>query len=140
MNWNTVLPGGFAVAVGLIAVAREWASSRGARSRIKQDIDLLGLLPDDSAARDALRTHVDRSISRLIETEQELRRDPSGIALAVFFAMVSVWTVAQAISGSDVWWLATGVAGLFTLAGFAVAVPKVRRDDRGRAIKEDRSP
>lgn len=139
MNWNAIVGGALALALGLISIGREWSGSRGVRSRIKQDLELLGQLPKDSAVRDELRTHVDRSIARLIESEHELRRDPTGMVLAAFLALATTWMVAKAIDGSGLWWVGAGATGLFAVAGFAVSVQKVRRDERGRVIKQDKA-
>lgn len=136
MNWNTIIASAFAVIVGVIAFAREWTASQGLRSRIKADVELLDHLPNSSSMRDALTGHIDRNIARLIRQEQDLRRDRGGIALAGVFAIITIWTVVRALDGTDWWWIATGVSGVFTIAGFAVSVPKVKRDERGRAIKE----
>lgn len=57
------------------------------RAKIKHDVELLALLPDDSEARGAVREHIDESVRRLLLLEQDAagkRNDPAGIGVAAF--------------------------------------------------------
>src|SRR5688500_16521604 len=96
-------------------------------------------LPTESPIRQRLEEHVLRSLERLVEGEHELRRDPTGIGLTIFFLALTVFLGARAVDGSDIWWVPTAGSGLFTIAGFATSWPKKRRDERGREIKDKSS-
>ena len=140
MNWNAVLTAAFAAIVGLTALIRDWTATQGLRTRIKQEMELLDRLPDSSSMRDELAAHIDRGIAQLVGQEQEERRDPGGIVLALFLAAFTTWTIVRGVDGTDLWFVATAILGLLTIAGFAISVPKVRRDERGRALKESPGP
>jgi hypothetical protein len=84
VDWETAIGLGGAVALAALTLAREWATTRGARSRIRDDIEILEKLPAESPAVDALRGHIERAILRLVESDQTYRRDPSGLILTAF--------------------------------------------------------
>lgn len=136
VDWETAIGLGGAVALAALTLAREWATTRSARSRIRDDIEILDKLPAESPAADALRAHIERAILRLVESDQTHRRDPSGLILTAFFVAATAWTVRAAATGSDWWFLAVFGLGLFAIAGFATSFPKVPRDESGREIKK----
>jgi hypothetical protein len=121
-------------AAAVAAAGKIWSDRRargGARELIKRDLELLGLLPADSPVQPELREHVEHAIRRLIDDEQEKRRDPLGIGLAAFLLL----SAALALRAGGYWiWLAapTGLLGVIGMA--QDAVPR-RRDDRGRPLR-----
>ena len=136
VDWSAIAVGGLAVTGGVISLSREWSARHGDRGRIKSDLEILKELPDDSTVKKQLMDYIDRSIEGLISNERVTRREPFGIGLALLFLSVTVWLTLQAVDGSILWWPFVFVGALFTLAGFATALPKVPRDERGRQIKE----
>lgn len=136
MQWGPVIAGASTIVVAVTPALREWTAARGVRTRLKQDIELVGLLPAESAARKALEAHIERTVERLVEEEHEMRRDPGGFVLALFFTAVTAFLGMRAIDGSDIWWVPAGLMAIFTIAAFAVSVPKARRTPTGRIIKD----
>jgi hypothetical protein len=118
MNWDTISKVAIAVLPVLGIVLQLIRRPDGRRGQVKRDLELLGLLPDDSSSRSKLLQHIDQSVERLIVDEDELRRDPTGIGLAVFFLISTSVLVVFAIRSGD-WWLWPIVAflGLFGVIG-----------------------
>jgi hypothetical protein len=139
VDWSSATATGFAVALGVIAVAREWSTNRGARSRIKQDLELLALLPDTSPVKQALAAHIERSVTQLITSDDERRRDWSGFSLAVAFAIVTFALANSALDENGwtrgAWWAAATIVGLLAVTGITSSLRKVRRDERGRDLE-----
>jgi hypothetical protein len=81
--------------------------------------------------------HIDQSVERLIVDEDELRRDPTGIGLAVFFLISTSVLVVFAIRSGD-WWLWPIVAflGLFGVIGLSQDGSRRKRDAKGRPIRD----
>ncbi|MEU6174816.1 hypothetical protein ABZ832_23255 [Streptantibioticus parmotrematis] len=105
------------------------------REVVKQDLELLALLPEGSAARDQLQAHVDTTIKKIIEDEDQRTRDATGSCLAAGFLIISIVLLIVAFHrGGTWWWLScpAAIIGLLGCAGLAQdAVPR-RRDARGR--------
>lgn len=118
-----------------LTLAREWASTRGIRGRIREDIEILDKLEAGSPAAIALHEHIERAVLRLVESDRTHRRDPAGLVLTAVFGLATAWAGRVSATGSN-WWLlpAAGLA-MMTIAGFATSFPKVPRDERGREIK-----
>lgn len=125
----TILAAGF-------EVVRRRANSR---DRIKQDLELLQLLPEGSKARVKLTEHVENRVLKLIEHDEELRRDPTGIAFSVIFFALAAACIGYAVHGGSWWWLLV-VPGAFLLlisiSGFSQDVRKLKRDEKGRPVKQ----
>jgi hypothetical protein len=66
VNWNAVVVGSFAVAAGLLALAREWNANQGPRSRLKQELEILAQLPGGSAMRAPLQARIERNVALLV--------------------------------------------------------------------------
>lgn len=135
MEWEKVLP---AVATGLAALfsaARPFFAARGRRNRIKHDLELLKLMPEGEAAS-RFEEDINQRVLKLIEDRTDKRRDPFGIAMALIFIGLTVWTTLLALRGSNWWFVLAVPLGVFAIAGTAnEAVPR-RRDETGRIIKD----
>ena len=107
MQWSWVTP----VAVSVIGVGGAWLQARRGRPQgrdlLKQDLKLLRQLPPESTARDLLIKHIDDGIVRLIKDEEENRRDPLGIGLAIFFILLGLGFLTAAAYEGGLWWLLT---------------------------------
>lgn len=136
MEWEIVLP---AVATGLATVfsaARPLFAARGRRNRIKHDLELLKLMPKGEAAS-RLEEDINQRVLKLIEDRSDKRRDPLGIATALIFIGLTIWTALLAFKGSN-WWLAAAIPlGIFAVAGSMNELVPRRRDERGRIIRGD---
>lgn len=126
-------------ALGLVAV---WIQNRrskdGRRSQIKQDLELLNLLPQESGARSDLMTHIDMEIVHLIKGEGELTRDGSGISLAIVILAIAISLVILAIINSGWSWLLlipSILLGTLGAVGLGESAPKKKRDSKGGRIK-----
>lgn len=106
-----------------------------ARRRIRSDLEMVQLLPDDSDARARLSEHLEKAVLQLIENETQKRREPVGIVLAVVLLLLAGWFFWFAVSerGAALVLLAVAVVTLVVaLAGLAEdAVPR-RRDESNR--------
>jgi hypothetical protein len=138
MTWNWVPP----VAVALIGVAGSLLQVRRGRPRgrelLKQDLELLHLFPNDSEVRPRLLQHIEKNFDRLLTDEEEKRRDPLGIGVAIFLLMISVGLVVVSFINGG-WWLwllaPAGFIAIFAIAGLSLdAVPR-KRDEKGRVIE-----
>lgn len=123
-----------AVAAGALTVAREWAARGGQRAGIKQLVDILNALPPDSAGRRDLEAHIDAAIRSLVIRESYLRRDPSGIVLAVLLLAGAIGMTVLAVRGSWLWWFSAAGMALFGIVGLTISAPMALRDERGRVI------
>ncbi|MEU6814729.1 hypothetical protein [Streptomyces sp. NPDC046860] len=126
------------VGVGGVMLERRRREPDG-RERIKADLELLSLLPEDSPAVPVLRGHVEDAIKQMIEVEDQKRRDPLGIALAIVFILIALGLVAASfLNGGWYWWLTVpgALTGIFGIAGLAQDATRRTRDERGRPIPE----
>ncbi|MFI5659487.1 hypothetical protein [Streptomyces sp. NPDC051684] len=107
------------------------------REIVKQDVELLGLLPEDSDARRVLGAHVDATVRRIVEEEDQRTRDHAGTCLAIAFLLIALLLSAVSVSRGGVWWWLTAPAALVGLLGAVGlgqdAVPR-RRDAHGRPL------
>jgi hypothetical protein len=126
--------------LGTISAVAPLAANRTAkrdlRKNLQSDVSLLAKLPSESARRDALVNHIDNAIDRLI-ADQDRRRDPLGIGLALSFIVVSIAGGVWAINEGG-WWLLTLIPVLiiFVLgsAGLAQDASRLKRDEKGRPL------
>ncbi|MFJ3494838.1 hypothetical protein ACIPPJ_14750 [Streptomyces sp. NPDC086091] len=139
MDWGAFASVGVAVVgVGGVMIERRRREPRG-RERIKTDLELLELLPQDSSVIPVLRSHIEDSIKQIIEVEDKKRRDPAGVVLAIAFILIAASLFAASfINGGLYWWLTVpgAVTGIFGLVGLAQDATKRNRDERGRPIAE----
>jgi hypothetical protein len=139
---NTTLVANLVIAaLGVIAafVQTRRNQDRG-RSQVRQDVELFNLLPEKSAARSELLTHIDKQVIRLIKNEEELTRDPTGVLLAFIFLLVASALTVTCFREGGVWWFLIVPAsffGIFGLVGLGQDLPRRRRDPRGRAISSE---
>ncbi|MGI9194587.1 MAG: hypothetical protein ACR2FO_08805 [Actinomycetota bacterium] len=136
MDWNRALVAIASVA-SVVGVVREIArSTRRHRRRdwIIKDLDILKLLPDASEARPRLEAHINREVMQLVDDEEQKRRDPFGIVLAVIFIALAAWTAFLAYQGSHGWLVAAVPLALLGVVGLAQdAVPR-KRNEKGRPL------
>ncbi|MEU2788787.1 hypothetical protein [Streptomyces sp. NPDC007100] len=107
------------------------------REILRQDVELLSLLPDDSDGKQILRKHVDATVRKIVEEEDQQTRDFAGSCLAVGLLIVAAFLLAVCFSrGGAWWWLSLPAAVIGLLGSFGLgqdAVPR-RRDARGRPL------
>ena len=133
---------GLGVISTTVPLANNRVARKDLRKNIQADISILSDLPEGSRQREALLTHIDASIDRLI-VDQARRRDPLGIGLALAFLGVSVPTGIWAISAGGWWlWLLVPVFFVFVLgsAGLAQDASRLRRDEKGRPVQSPAAP
>ncbi|MFI9026535.1 hypothetical protein [Streptomyces sp. NPDC053560] len=109
------------------------------RERVKADLELLALLPEDSEMAPALRRHIEESLQKMIEVEDRKRREPVGVVLGLLFIAIAIGLlVVGYVNGGAYWWLAApaAVIGTFGSAGLAQDVTKQTRDERGRPTSQ----
>lgn len=137
MDWETF--GQIVVALLAIGAALlQYQRSRGGpRDEIRQDAELLKVLPDGEA-RTRLLAHVEASVEKLITRESELRRDPGGVVLGVFILSVAIVIGYFAVVASLPWnvllWPAAAGVGLFGAIGFVDAMQRGKRNEKGRRV------
>lgn len=66
VDGTQVALGALAASVPVLAIVQTWPNHRGDRAALKRDLEILALIPDDSAARGEFREHVDASIRGLV--------------------------------------------------------------------------
>ncbi|MBB5788383.1 hypothetical protein [Jiangella mangrovi] len=129
------------IVVALLAIGAallQYQRNRGGpRDEIRQDAELLKVLPEGEA-RARLLAHVEASVEKLITRESELRRDPPGIVLGVFSLSVAIVIGYFAATGSLPWtvllWPAAAGVGLFGAIGFVDALQRSKRNAQGRPV------
>ncbi len=133
----TVLVTTLPILAGVLELQRGRGAGRQ-REQLKADVELLSLLPEKSAVRAKLLEHVEKTVERMIHEDEELKRDPSGIAIALFFIATTVVVIAYAFR-TDFWWLwlIAVFVGLIGVAGLADSVVLKRRDEKGRALSSE---
>jgi uncharacterized membrane protein YqjE len=125
--------------VGLMGVAWQVRRAHGGTLKsIKEELDIYSLLPDESPAKKLLLDRAEAAIVRHLSDEMELRRDPYGMALALF--LLTSGAVMTLLVFTDQWsWLTLIPAAIFLIFGVAGlhqdAVPR-KRDENGRPIEE----
>ncbi|MCS0604953.1 hypothetical protein NX794_27625 [Streptomyces sp. LP11] len=107
------------------------------REIVKQDVELLGMLPEGSEAKQLLAKHIDATVRKIVDDEDQRTREYTGSCLAVGFLSVAVFLLAVCVARGGAWWWLSAPAifiGLLGAAGLAQdAVPR-RRDARGRPL------
>lgn len=133
-EWAPVIVAGITIVGGVFQARRKRPMTR---EIVRQDVELLGLLPEDSDAKRLLAKHVDDTVRKIIEDEDQRTRDHTGSCLAVGFLAVAVFLfVICVIRGGAWWWLGVPAVfiGLLGSTGLVQdAVPR-RRDARGRPL------
>jgi Flp pilus assembly protein TadB len=123
---------------GLVTTLVQVSRSRSGRhGRLKDDLELLQLLPKESAARADLLRHVDAGVKAMITDTQTKRRDATGIGLGLTMVLLSVLFIVLAIANGGWWWAGLALAvpiGLIGAVGFGQDVRLLERDEKGRPI------
>ncbi|MFI0788559.1 hypothetical protein ACH4Q6_23535 [Streptomyces lydicus] len=137
MKWTDLTP----VLIALLSLAGVvWQSRRtryDGRDRLKRDIELLAMMPDDLEGKSRYREHVDASITTLIEDEDVRSRDWVGISMGLTLLTIAVVLAWAGVSNGGWWHLLTLTAGVVLFTGVAclsISLGKHRRDERGRVI------
>lgn len=122
-----------AAAVGSLAVAREALQVRGTRTTLKQDLEILAMLPPESAIRDRLQEDIEARITDLINRER--RRDLFGIVLGLCFVVTGLpFLVRAADVGGIGWWSFGSALVVVGMAGGASSASRTERDEAGRRL------
>lgn len=131
------------IVIAVLGVLAAWLQTRRTqgkgRNELRQDLDLYNSLPQESDSRDRLLEHIDKQIERLIRREDELSRDPTGISLAIFLLLVTGALSVAAVRERGIWWLLLVPAlffGITASVGLGEDLPRRKRDERGRPIKD----
>ncbi|ARH91646.1 hypothetical protein ACF082_31380 [Streptomyces lydicus] len=137
MKWTDLTP----VLIALLSLAGVvWQSRRtryDGRDRLKRDIELLAMMPDDLEGKSRYREHVDASISILIEDEDVRSRDWVGISMGLTLLAIAVVLAWVGVGNGGWWHLLTVTAGFIVFAAvvcLSISAGKHRRDERGRVI------
>ncbi|MDC7338553.1 hypothetical protein [Streptomyces lydicus] len=137
MKWTDLTP----VLIALLSLAGVvWQSRRtryDGRDRLKRDIELLAMMPDDLEGKSRYREHVDASISTLIEDEDVRSRDWVGISMGLTLLAIAVVLAWVGVGNGGWWHLLTVTAGFIVFAAvvcLSISAGKHRRDERGRVI------
>jgi len=87
---NFLAPVVASIVVGGVQITLYLLGRRSTRERLKSDLELVALLPENSPAREALLKRAEGEISQIVKEEVELTRDPAGATLAVLFLVSRV--------------------------------------------------
>ncbi|MEV5375584.1 hypothetical protein AB0L26_06335 [Streptomyces nondiastaticus] len=133
-DWAPIIVAAITIAGGTFQARRKRPVTR---EIVKQDVELLGLLPEGSEAKRLLAEHIDATIRKIVEDENQRTRDYIGSCLAVGFLLVALFLMVVSVGrGGNWWWLSVPavITGLFGAVGLGQdAVPR-RRDARGRPL------
>ncbi|MFF7414166.1 hypothetical protein [Streptomyces lydicus] len=142
MKWTDLTP----VLIALLSLAGVvWQSRRtryDGRDRLKRDIELLAMMPDDLEGKSRYREHVDASIATLIEDEDVRSRDWVGISMGLTLLAIAVVLAWVGVGNGGWWHLLTVTAGFIVFAAvvcLSISAGKHRRDERGRVISRTQS-
>lgn len=137
MNWETISKVALAVLPVLGALLASLRGRSQGRTRLKTDLELLPLIPKESAGYAKWDEYITRTISEIVARDTELTRDAFGTGLALTFLAVAIAMGYVALDqGQGLWWIGVVLVGVFGLAGFATSFPKRRRDAKGRTIPD----
>ena len=112
----------------------------GARGRIRDDLELMALLPDDSPHRATLLSRAEDQIEKVLVAETTKTRDPLGIALALVFLLSAVGVLLGLARDNGWWGILVAALVIFGLVGLNQDAVKRVRDERGRPIKDSSAP
>jgi hypothetical protein len=112
------------------------------RRNLRSDVALAKELPDEFEGKKILMSHIEAEITHLHARETTGRRDPTGSALGVIFALgggyATLW-----FFGHPEWWrwfgLVTALAAALGLYGIVEGLTIKTRDSKGRAIESPRA-
>jgi hypothetical protein len=107
---------------------------RGTRKRLKEDLELLALMPEGIEARSTMLEHLDKQVRKLMSGDDELRRDPIGIGMGIVVLSGAAILGYFAVRDSAWWWIAFFPVAIFGMAGLLSSMSKRPRDDRGRIV------
>jgi Flp pilus assembly protein TadB len=99
-------------------------SRQGPRSRVKQDLEILALLPDGSAKRAPLQAQIERGVAQIIGSEDASGRDPEALRWALAAIVLFV------VSGSFLGFFIVVPVGLLLAAVVIWSLRRGRRDAR----------
>lgn len=116
--------------MAVLSVVGAWAQLRrdfGAdRDRLKQELELVQLLPDDSSTRAWLLGRIDQEVRNLVDADAAANRqwDLAAIGIRLGFLALAVLFVASALTsdGSSLWLLA--VAFICAIAALTGLMPR----------------
>lgn len=133
-DWAPIIVAGVTIVGGIFQARRKRPMTR---EIVKQDVELLGMLPEGSEAKQLLAKHIDATVRKIVDDEDQRTREYTGSCLAVGFLSVAVFLLAVCVARGGAWWWLSAPAifiGLLGAAGLAQdAVPR-RRDARGRPL------
>lgn len=124
-----------------IALMQVQKGRNGGRSQVREDLEILKQLPPDSAVRDELRDHIDSTIRRVVNRDDQLRRNPSGVVLGLIILALGGY-------GAKIGWTHRGdawgvpvliIAAFFAVVGaFGAATDGTRqlRDVKGKTLAD----
>ncbi|MER6204896.1 hypothetical protein [Streptomyces sp. NPDC001642] len=73
------------------------------REIVRQDVELLGMLPENSEAKKLLSKHIDATVRKIVEGEDQRTREYVGSCLAVGVLRVAVFLLAVCMARGG-WW------------------------------------
>jgi hypothetical protein len=131
--WTPAVVVAFVTLLGIMI--QQWRQRPVLRDQVKADLEIWSALPEESSVRKGLLKSIDSRVQRILKDEDELARDPSGIALGTLITGFGGWLV---------WWIWT-LGGAYRLLEL-VAVPllivgifgvvdsatRAKRDEGGR--------
>ncbi|MET7665650.1 hypothetical protein ABZS99_44070 [Streptomyces sp. NPDC005463] len=133
-DWAPILVAFITVTGGIVQARRKRPMTR---EIVKQDAELLALLPEDSEAKQILAAHIDGAVREIVEGEDEQTRDLGGVLFWISFLVLAVFLVVVAVDRGGYWWLLCLPAAVAWLLGAPAVVQDValrRRDARGRPV------
>src|SRR5665213_4486975 len=97
MNANAISAIVIAVVGAATAIFQARRGHRGLRGQIEKDLELLSNLPSGSTAAQPLADRIDKSVLRLLDEEEDLRRDPAGVAVAIVLFVIGGALIAAGV-------------------------------------------
>ncbi|UKY50806.1 hypothetical protein [Streptomyces inhibens] len=130
MDWNAVAAVAVAVAGVIGVLAERHFKKPRHRDIIKADLEILALLPAESAISHQLSNHIDETIRRVISVEDGKRRDAETVIGGLIFLGVSGGLVSGAAANGGAWWWLAAAAGLIGVCGITAVWEGARRQVR----------
>jgi hypothetical protein len=119
MNWDHFVP--IAVAfIGLIGVSlqRQTGLNRQ-RRRIKADLDILGVLPQDISVRGRFEDHICQSIEHLVEVHGRRDWGPF-VTVCVSLLIMAMGLIVPGFIFGGWWWVSTAFGALLLISAPAI--------------------
>lgn len=91
VDWDKIIVAIAGLMVVSLQFVREWAGREGRSARIKRDLEILALLPEESEAYTRLQGHIETSIARMLSERTQKRRSLNDAVQGLVLLGLGIW-------------------------------------------------